>query len=447
MSDAPSDPFGLVGTVLVGQYRVDRVVAEGGFGVVYKGWHLSFDQPIALKVLKVPHAFDEATQQGVLAKFREEAKLYYVLSQASLNIVRAVAFGEADTPSGIWAPYVVLEWLEGRSLAADLDDRRQRGLQGRSLGETMSLLEPAAKGLSYVHGKRVAHRDVKPGNLFLTTLPGDPPQATVKLLDFGIAKEVAEGAVAGTAPSKATAFSSFTPFYAAPEQFDPRLGATGPWTDVYAFALVMTEVLTDRPVFAEEDAITLIARATDAANRPTPRARGAQVPDAVEAAFLRALAIDPKVRFHDVGAFWEALTGAARLALPTPAPLSPQGKLPTTTTRMQPRQPYDTAPMASVPAKSTNVTAPMRSVPQRRAGSSPALQTPPPMSVQSWPTPNPAGFVPPRLPGTANPATVPAPGVVRPSNNATLVGCLVGVALLLTVLAVLGVRIAACIAK
>src|SRR5262249_791526 len=123
------DPFGLVGTILDGQYRVDRVVGEGGFGVVYRGYHLTFEQPVAIKALKVPE-LDLQTQNKALAKFREEARLLYVLSQASLNVVRSIGFGAVTTPRGVWAPFAVLEWLEGKSLAQDLDERRAAGLPG-----------------------------------------------------------------------------------------------------------------------------------------------------------------------------------------------------------------------------------------------------------------------------------------------------------------------------
>jgi len=311
VTDTPFDSFALVGTVLEGQYRVDDVVGEGGFGVVYKGWHLSFDQPIAIKALKIPDAGDAQLRSSVLAKFHEEAKLCYVLSQRSLNIVRSIAFGALTTPSGIWAPFLILEWLEGRSLAADFEDRHARGMPGRSLGEAIALLEPAARGLAYAHSKRVAHRDVKPANMFLTTLPGSPPQETIKVLDFGIAKIVAEGATPASLPLQATGFSSFTPFYAAPEQLDPRLGMTGPWTDVYSLAIVLTEALEGHPA-TEGDVMALVRRATDPVRRPTPRAGGVQLSDAVEAVFLRALAVDPKERFAEAGAFWDALVAAGR---------------------------------------------------------------------------------------------------------------------------------------
>jgi serine/threonine protein kinase len=427
VSDAPIDPFALIGATLDEQYRVDAVVGEGGFGVVYKGWHLRFEQPIAIKALKIPQAVDADTQRSVLAKFHDEAKLYYVLSQASLNIVRAIAFGDLDTPSGIWAPYMVLEWLDGRSLAADLAARRERGLRGRSLAETLALLEPAARGLAYAHSKRVAHRDVKPANLFLTTLPGDPPVPTVKLLDFGIAKVIAEGVRAGAAPTKATAFSSFTPFYAAPEQFDSRLGGTGPWTDVYGFALVLTEVLTDRQAIEEDDAVRLIQVSTDTTSRPTPRARGANVPDVVEAVFRRALSVDPRTRFGDAGELWAALQTAARAAV-TP------NKLPTTTARMRSRPSVDTAPMPSVPAtsaaaRSTHVTAPMAIA---------AAQPPPP------PPPRTLAIATPAPMSAWTPPPAPSDATRRPAAALAL-GCLVSFLIAVGLAVLLGIRFAGCL--
>jgi serine/threonine protein kinase len=316
VTDAPFDSFALVGAVLEGQYRVDSVAGEGSFGVVYKGWHLRFDQPIAIKALKIPDAVGSDLQRSLLSKFHEEAKLSYMLSQQSLDIARSIGFGEITTPSGIWAPFLVLEWLEGMSLAAELEQRRARGMRGRSLDEAVLLLTPAARGLGYAHSKRVAHRDVKPANMFLTTLPGSPSGRTIKLLDFGIAKLLAEGTQAGSMSAQATAFSSFTPYYAAPEQFDPRMGATGPWTDVYALALVLTEVLTDRQANTG-DAMTLLMQATDPGRRPTQRANGFDMKEEVHAVCTRALAVNPKERFADATAFWEALVAASR---PQPDP-------------------------------------------------------------------------------------------------------------------------------
>ena len=302
------DPFGLVGTTLDGQYRVDQVVGEGGYGVVYRGWHNSLEQPIAIKALKVL-ADDRAVQDALFAKFKDEAKLLYTLSQESLNIVRSIDFGATTSPNGLWAPYMVLEWLAGKSLADDLSERRHRGMRGRSLDEALALLEPAAEGLSIAHQRRVAHRDIKPANFFL--LEGDSGPR-VKVLDFGIAKIVRDNELPGTR----SPFASFTWLYAAPEQLDPRVGQTGLATDVYSFALLLTELLTDRIPVEGRDVVTLLKAATDVTTRPTPKQRGVNVPDAIEGVCRRALAVDPKARYASIGELWAALIAARRQSVP-----------------------------------------------------------------------------------------------------------------------------------
>jgi eukaryotic-like serine/threonine-protein kinase len=303
--NALSDPFLLVGTVLQNEYRVDAVIGEGGFGVVYRGLHLGLEQPIAIKVLKGLEVEDRRMQETLFAKFKDEAKLLYTLSQESLTVVRSMDFGALTTPSGAWAPFMVLEWLEGRSLAQDLEARRAQRMRGRSVEEALAILEPAAQGLAVAHKRRVAHRDVKPANIFLVDAAHGP---RVKVLDFGIAKMMKEGEQAGT---KGT-FASFTWLYAAPEQLDPRLGPTGLQTDVYGFALVLTELLTDRPPVDARDVVSILKASTDPTVRPTPRSRGAQnIPDHIEVTCRRALAVDPHARFQSVPEFWDALTGGA----------------------------------------------------------------------------------------------------------------------------------------
>jgi eukaryotic-like serine/threonine-protein kinase len=315
LTTAPSDPFALIGQVLEGQYRVEEVVGEGGCGVVYKGWHIAFEQPVAVKALKMPDVTDAEMRIDVLTKFRDEAKLCYVLSQASLSIVRCIAYGALVTPTQAWAPYLVLEWLEGRPLSDELEERRKNGAPGRSLSDAMAMLGPVAAGLTYAHSQRVAHRDVKPGNLFV--VGEGTPATTLKILDFGIAKVMEEGATAHSAPWTKGGAVSFTPYYAAPEQLDPRFGPTGPWTDVYGFALVMVEVISGKRPMRGPDVVSVIAQATNPAQRPTPRALGVAVPDAVEAAFAKALALAPKARFPEMGAFWDALTAATKLGQST----------------------------------------------------------------------------------------------------------------------------------
>jgi serine/threonine protein kinase len=378
------DPFALVGTTLDGQYRADQVVGEGGYGVVYRGWHVSLEQPIAIKALKVMSAEDRAVQDALFAKFKDEAKLLYTLSQESLNIVRSMDFGAVTTASGAWAPYMVLEWLQGRSLADDLAQRRRARMGGRSLDEALALLEPAAEGLTIAHQRRVAHRDIKPANFFLLdSAPGAAPR--VKVLDFGIAKIIRDGEGPGTR----SPFASFTWLYAAPEQLDPRVGQSGLATDVYSFALLLSELLTDRVPTEGRDVVSLLRAATDPTVRPTPRQRGANVPDGIEVACRRALAVDPKVRFATIAELWTALSAARRPTLPPS--VGAASNVPTT------------KPSAGGPPP----------------GNPPSPSAQPPMSPPMSP---PAASPPPALPsppayGQPGPSAVYPPGAYPPGSG------------------------------
>ncbi len=398
------DPFGLAGTVLEGQYRVDAVVGEGGFGVVYRGRHLSLDQPIAIKVLKGLDGGDPRINALVLEKFRTEARLLYTLSQSSLHIVRALDFGAATMPSGVWAPFMILEWLDGRSLSDDIEERRNRGMRGRSIAEAFAILEPAADGLAAAHQQRVAHRDVKPANIFLLTpqAPGQRPGPQVKVLDFGIAKIMKEGESAGT---KGT-FASFTWLYAAPEQLDPRLGASGLATDVYGFALLLTELLTDRRPVDERDVVSIMRVATDRHRRPTPRACGANVPDAIEAVCTRALAVDPRDRFATISELWAALV-AARDSARWSTTMQPGAPPPVLTPRRESMPRHATALPMSVPLPAS---APMASGPVATRPPAPAFAPPPGTAPPGYYGPMaPYGVSPP--PGTLPPGHRPRPFV------------------------------------
>ncbi len=303
------DPFGWVGATLEGKLRIDAVVGEGGFGVVYRGHHLGFDAPVAFKCLKVPAELRGEEREQFREAFMTEGRLLHKLSRATSGIVQALDVGVAESPRGVWTPYLVLEWLEGMTLEEDIEQRRAMGLGGRSLHEALDLLEPAARALGVVHRMGVAHRDVKPANLFLSQVTDQP---TLKVLDFGIAKVLTENeSVTRALASTGASIQAFTPKYGAPEQFTRRYGATGPWTDVFALALVLVEVVSGRDTLEGDDTGQLFVSAVDEASRPTLRARGVGVTDAVDAVVQRALSVEPRQRFADTDAFWTALREAA----------------------------------------------------------------------------------------------------------------------------------------
>ncbi|WP_438022931.1 bifunctional serine/threonine-protein kinase/formylglycine-generating enzyme family protein [Sorangium sp. So ce233] len=309
---APSDPFGWVGATIGGKYRLDAVIGEGGFGVVYRGHHLGLDEPVAVKCLKLLSNLAPAERESFQRMLLNEGRLLHRLSRANAGIVQALDAGAAVSPSGEWTPYLVLEWLDGAPLDRDIAERRARGEAARPLAEAVALLAPAAHALEAAHAQGVAHRDVKPANLFLAEIGGRP---TMKVLDFGIAKVLSElSSMTQAMAQTGSTLRAFTVHYGAPEQFHHRFGATGPWTDVFALALVLIEVASGNRALLGSDVTQLYIAATDPAFRPSLRGAGATAPEAVEAVVRRALAVDPRERYRTAGELWAALEAAMATA-------------------------------------------------------------------------------------------------------------------------------------
>lgn len=304
------DVFGIVGSIQDGVFRVDEVVAQGGFAVVYRARHEGFKAEVALKCLKIPGTLSEVAQQRFLSKFREEGELLFRLSALIPPVVRPLHVGVLATDHADFVPFLALEWLSGESLDALIERRRAGGKRPLGLSRVVELLGPVARALERAHAfptpdgvVSILHRDLKPENLFIADVHG---QRAVKILDFGIGtvKHHATQMV-GKVSTTRDVLSAFTPAYGSPEQWLPkRFGQTGPWTDVWGLALCAVEALTGRPAL-EGDAHALLGACIDPKQRPTPRTLGAAVPDEVETAFAKALAVNPRDRYADIGAFWD----------------------------------------------------------------------------------------------------------------------------------------------
>ncbi len=302
------DPFGLVGQVLDGQFRVDRFIGEGGFSVVYAGQHLGLSEPCAIKCMKLPAQLSSALVETFVQRFRDESRLHYKLSQGNLHIVRTIAAGTTVSPvTRALVPYMVLEWLDGRSVAAELE----KSPRPRSLAETLTLFDTAVDALAYAQAQGVVHRDLNPGNFFLTETAAG---VRVKVLDFGVAKVLDESRLAiGPRVQTMGQIRIFAPAYGAPEQFDDNLGKVGPATDVYALALVLLEVMSGRSVMNGEHLGDFALAALDPAKRPSSRDVGLTLPAEVDAVMARAFALRPQDRWPTVKDFWAALRMAARV--------------------------------------------------------------------------------------------------------------------------------------
>lgn len=312
------DVFGIVGTVQGGAFRVDAVVAEGGFAVVYRAHHAAFRSDVALKCLKVPGSLSKEGRADFLEKFREEAELLFRLSSAIPSVVRPLHVGTLSQRGDRFVPFIALEWLEGYTLDKLITTRALEGAPPLDVKAATKLLTPVADALCRAHRfptptgiVSIVHRDLKPENIFIAKIHG---REVTKILDFGIAKaKSAATQLVGQQSANESPLSAFTPAYGAPEQWVPkRYGQTGPWTDVWGLALTMVEAVCGHAPI-DGDHAALMGSAIDPARRPTPRNEGVEVSDEVEAMFAQALAVDPRDRFHDVGAFWNALCRAVGL--------------------------------------------------------------------------------------------------------------------------------------
>lgn len=295
------DPLGVEGATLDGRYRVQQFVDEGGFSYVYRGEHLLWKRPVALKFHRDLLA-EAGDQERLKDAFVQEGALLNELSRRTLAIVQSYDVGTWSAPSGDTLLFTVLEWLDGRTLAQLLrEERRGAAPKGWPLERVTRTLDPVADALAIAHERGIAHRDVKPSNVFLAS---DGGSTTAKLIDFGVAK------VAGpTRGFELTTASTrpLTPGYAAPEQLRRTLGPTGPWTDVYSLAFLCVELMLGRHPNTDKSFLEATVSTCDPRTRPTPRAYGLQIADDVEAAFAQALRVDARERFPDARRFWEAL--------------------------------------------------------------------------------------------------------------------------------------------
>ncbi|WP_394837051.1 protein kinase [Pendulispora rubella] len=305
------DPFRFNGTVIDGQFRIDQWIGEGGFSNVYKGFHLGLNEPIAVKCLK-PIADSPEVVQDFVNRFRDESRIAYRLSQGNLDIVRCIASGTTLAPVGVRVPYMVLEWLEGESLAIHFRGRRDAKMKGRSLKEAFDMFTPAGEAIVFAHSHGIVHRDIKPGNLFLTK--SRQGGVRLKVLDFGMAKVMSDGSSESTGFSRLAMsmqnIAIFSPPYAAPEQFDPTMGPISAKVDVYSFALVFLEAMLDRRVRTGETDAECLIQACKPSQPITPRGLGLTVPDAVERLFTQACATNPRERPQSMEEFWGKLRNA-----------------------------------------------------------------------------------------------------------------------------------------
>jgi eukaryotic-like serine/threonine-protein kinase len=283
-SEAPPETAGsLIGGKIGGVYRVEELLGTGTMGIVFLARDVRLDRPVAIKLMDERRACD-----GAIRRFRREAR---TLAQARHeNVVQVFALGAHDGDE-----YIVMEYVEGRSLETIIEARAERGTTV-PLDDAFGILRRVSAGLAAVHASGLVHRDVKPSNIMIEEGTGRPV-----LIDFGLARRIAE-------LNPAASLAGGTPCYMAPEQVrDPA--AAGPPSDIYALACTAFELFTGRCPFVADDLISMLLAH---AEKPPPRIssfRHALAP--FDALFARALSKLPGDRHQSCKLFIDELDMAA----------------------------------------------------------------------------------------------------------------------------------------
>ncbi len=281
----------LAGLRLDERYFVEERIGSGGLGEVYRVRHIKMGKPFALKVLAGAAHKDE--QQAV--RFDREARVLSMLRHP--YCIEVTDYGHSDH-----GPFIVMELVDGEPLS-----RFTKGV-GLPLGQALDVMIRVLVGLEHAHDQGIIHRDIKPDNIMLVQSNTQPGQLDPKILDFGLAKlqpgYLETGDLAAlTAPGKVLG----TPAYLAPERVVAAQGGSIDHSvDLYAVGVILYELSTGKRPFFSDDLAAIVRQHLLLEPKP-PSAFRPELPAALDAVILRALAKKPSERYPSAAALREAL--------------------------------------------------------------------------------------------------------------------------------------------
>jgi serine/threonine protein kinase len=258
----------MIGTLIDGCYRVDQVLGEGGFGTVYRCTDVHLERPVAVKMLH-PGLAGETELRRILAEGKNLASLSHA------NVVHVYRLGSHEG-----RPYIVMEFLDGRTLAA------LRHEQALPLGRCLEIMHQVALGLQAIHAMGILHRDLSTHNIMITS------QGTAKILDLGLSRDMGR---LTTTDSRGALLGTLA--YVAPEHIDGHGASVR--SEVFSFGVILYEVLTGENPFEADHYMSLLYNITQ--RTPTPvEERVPDCPPELAGLVRECLAKQPEDRPRDM---------------------------------------------------------------------------------------------------------------------------------------------------
>ena len=272
----------MVGTTIDGRYLVERVLGEGGMGLVYQAKHIVLNKPLAVKVLRP----DVSKDQEIITRFRQEAQ-----SASSIGNQHIIDISDFGTlPDG--STYFIMEFLDGTDLTGAIEDAVRM-----APNRVVHVVKQLTQALGAAHENGIVHRDLKPDNVYLIKRGGDTD--FVKVLDFGIAK------VGGSNSKLTRAGQVFgTPHYMSPEQCSGS--GVDHRTDIYAIGVMMYEMVTGEVPFDADNLMGILTKHLYEDPVP-PRNLNPECPEDLEAVILKAMSKQVETRYQTMAEFFDDL--------------------------------------------------------------------------------------------------------------------------------------------
>ena len=276
------------GEMIGDKYKVERLIGEGGMGIVVAAKHLRLGQRVAIKFLSA----DVANDAVVVGRFVHEAQAIAPLR--SEHVVRVYDVSSQK----VAAPYMVMEYLEGQDLGHLIEKRGPL-----PVADAVDYVLEACEGVAEAHAAGIIHRDLKPSNLFLARMPDG--SAVVKVLDFGISKAKNQEGRPPRPAFTTTTDVLGTPAYMSPEQLRSSKDIDAR-ADLWALGLILYELVTARAAF-EADTMPQLCSKILAEEPPSPAEYRTDLAPELVAVILRCLRKNPEQRFADCGEMAMAL--------------------------------------------------------------------------------------------------------------------------------------------